>query len=843
MDPVTIAVTGAVAAVVGTAIAVLGFLLDIPSKFAAWKQLRSERRAEQTPSTAEKTPSESSPDPGELPPAETESSPAYEFRPEDFQLANLPTPHSLDLIGRESEKVLLTTEWTKRKNRNIVALIAEGGTGKSFLVSRWLAELKNEEPLPYAGARRIFTWSFYSQGSKGQITSSEGFFSDLLRCFGEDPDSYDSLAKADKALELVCKEQMILVLDGVEPLQNPPGHTDAGRFHDRVMGDFVNWLAGQHWPGLAIVTSRQRLAELAADEGIAVRHVDVQTLKPEDGAKLLSSLGVTGSADEMKEASKEMGGHAFGLVLLGRYLIDVTGDGDIHKRDQVKLLYARLEGAKKAEAMLQAYADWFGAESAETATLHLLGLFDRPAPKAALEKLVAEPVITGLSDAFFEADAPPLTMLLNRLEKLKLITRPDEKTVDGHPLVRGHFGAQLEKNSPEAWKQAHARLFDYFRGIPNDDQPDGEAGLMPLYQSLPHGVAADRAQEALDEVYFRRINRSSQFYGMHQLGLYSTELAALAAFFPGGWQQKPLRELRKSHQGFLLNLAGFALRALGRLQEAQGPFARVVDLDIEIENHRCAASDSNNLSELLHVRGELQDALERVNDTVNFIDRTENKIWQAVYRANRANELAMQGNLQEAKILFEEAEYRKTQEHPDLPYLISLPGFYYVALLLRTEPPSALTDLAERVQATLQIAEQNNWLLDISLDSLNLARIAARLGDETSAAKFDEAVLALKKAGTRHYYPKGYIARAGFRRAQGDFGGAWADSAEVRHIAEPSGMRLYLCDALIEEARLHHLAGDAQKARTKFEEAEAEVNEMGYHWQDSALDELRKALY
>ena len=403
-------------------------------------------------------------------------------------------------------------------------------------MSRWLAELKFKKPIPYAGTRRIFTWSFYSQGSKGQITSSEKFFSDLLRSFGEDPKSYDSLAKADKALELVCREPMILVLDGVEPLQNPPGQNDAGRFHDRVMGEFINRLAGQNWPGLAIVTSRQRLVELAADEGVAVRHDNVEKLEPEDGAKLLAYLGVTGPAEEMRKAAEEMGGHAFGLVLLGRYLVEVTGDSDITKRDQAKLFDANVAGSDKAKAMLQAYADWFKTDSAETAMLNLLGLFDRPVPKAALEKLVAEPVIAGLTDAFYKAGAPPLNVSLKRLEELKLITRPEVETVDGHPLVREHFGAQLQENSPEAWKQAHARLFDYFCAIPKDNHPDDETGLLPLYQSLPHGVAAGRAPEALDDVYYRRINRSGQSYGMKQLGLYSTELAALAAFFPADWQ-------------------------------------------------------------------------------------------------------------------------------------------------------------------------------------------------------------------------------------------------------------------------------------------------------------------
>lgn len=777
----------------------------------------------------------------------TEPEPPFEpaataYNPRRFEINRLPTPHSSDLIGRESEKALLTSEWDNRERRNILALIAEGGTGKSFLVSRWLAELKDKKPAPYAGAGRIFTWSFYSQGSKGQVTSSEGFFSELLRSFGVDPESYDSLGKADKALELVCRETMILVLDGVEPLQNPPNHPDAGRFHDRTMGDFVNRLAGQPWPGLVIVTSRQRLAEMAAQEGQAVRHVVVDTFKPEDGAALLTSLGVTGPEEEKQKASVEMSGHAFGLVLLGRYLVDMIGDGDIAKRDQVKLLDANLPGADKAKAMLQAYADRFGTKSAETAMLHLLGLFDRPVPLAALHALVAAPVIAGLTDPFDGADAPPLNMVLRNLEELKLITRPDAETVDGHPLVREHFGAVLEQQSPEGWREANSRLFDYFRSIPEMDQPDSETGLMPLYQSLHHGVAAGRAQEALNEVYYRRIARGGDVaYGVKQLGLFSTELAALAAFFPGGWQA-PLQEVTRRHQGYLLNHAGFRLRALGRLKEAQEPFELQIAICIELGDDSNAAVNSNNMSQLLLVQGELQAALERANDAVDFIDKTRNKFRQSAYRGQLANVLAHQGKLKEAVALFEEAEYRHRQDRPHERYLYSMHGFLYSSFLLRTTAASVLPGLAERTQATLKIAERSGLLLSIALDSLNLARIAARAGDSTAAAQFDSAITALQKAVQRQELPRGYLARANFRRAQGHLAGAWDDLAEVRHIADPSGMRLYLCDALIEEAWLHHLSGEAEKARAAFEQAESEINAMGYHWQDDELAKLRKAL-
>jgi hypothetical protein len=107
-----------------------------------------------------------------------------------------------------------------------------------------------------------------------------------------------------------------------------------------------------------------------------------------------------------------------------------------------------------------------------------------------------------------------------------------------------------------------------------------------------------------------------------------------------------------------------------------------------------------------------------------------------------------------------------------LHYLISVQGFIYASFLMRTVPSSALPGLAEKVQATLRIAVQRDRLVDIGLHSLNRARIAVLAGDKTAVAQFDTAVAALRKAGARHYIPLGYLARAGFRRLQGDLGGA-----------------------------------------------------------------------
>ena len=61
-----------------------------------------------------------------------------------------------------------------------------------------------------------------------------------------------------------------------------------------------------------------------------------------------------------------------------------------------------------------------------------------------------------------------------------------------------------------------------------------------------------------------------------------------------------------------------------------------------------------------------------------------------------------------------EAEQRLIREPPEVPYLYSARGFEYTSFLLRAAQPSTLSGLDERVQTTLEIAVQNDWLLDMA---------------------------------------------------------------------------------------------------------------------------------
>jgi len=235
-----------------------------------------------------------------------------------------------------------------------------------------------------------------------------------------------------------------------------------------------------------------------------------------------------------------------------------------------------------------------------------------------------------------------------------------------------------------------------------------------------------------------------------------------------------------------------------------------------------------------------------------------------VSRAKRADALHQAGRWEESAEAFREAEALQVEWQPGDPRLYSLRGYQYCDLLLSCGEPEggsglqglaaapeeaqrfrqACREVRERAEQTIQIAKSNHWLLDIALDHLSLGRSHLGLaltaagpatpGGEAeadfaqAAEHLDRAVEGLRKAGDESYAPRGLLARAAFHRLRGDLAGAAADLAEAVEIAERGGMRLHLCDAHLERARLALRQGDPEVARRHVALARQLVAETGY---------------
>ncbi len=751
----------------------------------------------------------------ETPDDETPPSVAPDAAPAPRVYLNRLPVTGADVFGREKELQLLFHAW-ENPQTNVLSFIAWGGVGKSALVNRWLTMMAQHG---YHGARRVYAWSFYSQGTQDRgHASADSFFDDAFRWFGHTGDVPKSPTEKGRLLaDLIAKEKTLLILDGLEPLQHPPGVMH-GQLKDQALMALLKKLARLN-NGLCLITSRATVTDLKSTDTKTTHSHPLENLSTEAGVMILRNYQLKGPESALEAAVTEYDGHALALNLLGSYL-QVVYQGDIHQRDRISALNKEQEAGGHARNVMASYEHWFAQhDRSELDILYLMGLFDRPAEQGAIDALTAAPPIPGLTDRLEDLSFEDWQYALHHLRELNLLAKPEQEAsadLDCHPLIREHFGEMLQTHKPEAWKEAHTRLYEYYKNKPDKDLPDTILEMEPLFAAVTHGCLAGKHQEAFVEVYWERIRRKGEAYTVKKLGAFGADLACVAHFFEKLWD-RPAAELSANFRAGALSWAGFRLRAVGRLKEAMQPMKAGMEMYINDEEWKFSAMTASNLSELSLTLGEVNAGLAYGEKAVGFADQSEDGFHMESKRAAYADALFQAGDLAKAEQLFGEAEAMQKKRQPECPYLYGLSGFQYCEVLL---DKGAYQEVLKRAKETIQIAERHNWLLDIALDKLSIGKAlflqALNTGaDDLSAAKvyLYQAVEGLREAGTQHRLPWGLLARAALSRHEHAFSQAWEDLDEVLEIASYGGMRLHLTDYHLEVARLVQAqlagAGDA----------------------------------
>ncbi|MCZ7361009.1 MAG: hypothetical protein O8C55_13135 [Candidatus Methanoperedens sp.] len=747
-------------------------------------------------------------------------------------LGKLPSTNP-ELFGREKELKILDEAWADPKT-NIVSLVAWGGVGKTALVNTWLGRMRADS---FRGAERAFGWSFYSQGaSEDKQASADQFIATALTWFGDpDPTKGTPWEKGERLAELMRKQKTLLILDGMEPLQ----HREEGRIRDPGLQSLVRELASYN-PGLCVITTRLDVDDIKDFTGTTAVNIPLENLSDEAGMQLLKFLGVKGKDDEIRQAVRDFDGHALALRLLGSYL-SIVYKGDVQKRDRIAKLTIEKKYGGRARQVMESYEKLFKNQP-ELDILRMMGLFNRPAEVGAVDALRAEPAIRGLTSNLKSHE--DWKFALDNLRRAGLLAKEDPSvpdTLDCHPLIREHFGEKLRENNPEAWKEAHSRLYEYYKTHAKE-YPDTIEEMIPLYHAVAHGCQAGRYQEALDEIYWKRIQRGEEYYNQNKLGAFGADLAALSGFFDIYWS-KPATGV--SWEAFVFDAAGFELRALGRLADAAQPMKEGLEGRIAIENWKAAAISANNLSELHLTMGNMASALDYAKQSVELADRSGDTFQRMARRTTLADALHQMGSISESEALFHEAEELQKKRQPEYPLLYSLGGFRYCDLL---QSQGKYKDVLSRAGQTIEIARENRWLLDIALDYLSLGRahllqaLQERKDDFTEAAEhLNQAVDGLRQAGIQEFIARGLLSRAELNTVRRDFNKALCDLDEAAIIVERGEMGLHRADCHLGYARLYLARGDKEKAQESLAAAREMIGKMGYHRRDREVKELEES--
>ena len=486
--------------------------------------------------------------------------PPARLGPKKISVARLPVTGS-DVFGREEDIAFLDRAWANQRV-NVVTIVAWAGVGKSTLVNHWLRRMGARH---YRSAELVFGWSFYRQGSSGGTSSADEFLDAALTWFGDsDPRIGTAWEKGERLAKLISHRRTLLVLDGLEPLQNPPGPQE-GRLRDPSLQAFLRELAAFN-SGLCVITTRLPIADLADHEHSSAPRRDLEQLSSDAGAKLLQALGVKGDQAELRSASDEFSGHCLALTLLGSYLTDAY-NGDIRCRKEVsEHLSHDVRQGVHARKVMESYQAWLG-EGPELSVLRMLGLFDRPADEKALEVLLKPPAIPGLTESLTDLSPSEWQMILARLRRARLLTGEDPHNpghLDAHPLVREYFGEQLRDRQADAWKECNRRLYHYYRTLA-PQLPNSFREMEPLFLAVICGCNAGLFREALHEVYIHRIQRGNAYFVANVLGARGALLTALVHFFEDGRWSSPVKvgveaqRLTAEDQLFILMQAGLYL--------------------------------------------------------------------------------------------------------------------------------------------------------------------------------------------------------------------------------------------------------------------------------------------
>ena len=517
------------------------------------------------------------------------------------------------LVGRDRELAVLDIAWDSEKTR-VVQIVAPGGVGKTQLVKQWRQTLVNREDRQ---SIRVYDWSFYSQGTQQQASADE-FFDTALRWFGETtPEKYkDPWGRGERLAELIRTQRTLLILDGLEPLQHPPGPLE-GELSDPSLQSLLRGLS-EFNPGLCVVTTCQSVPDLSSIYEPQRQTIDLTTLTEADGVRLLQLYGVHGSDEELRQASRDYGGHSLSLILLATYVRD-RFRGDIKYRNRLfdahavdyelqcfsgdELTMGAAEYAKHARKIMASYVAWFENEPDPRATndhrnddltvderqisraavsiLFLIGLFNRPVDAGCLNSLRAGPPIPGLNEPLFAWDDRQsrnnrdclFENAVRRLRKASLLDDVEvnelgncvgQQTLNAHPLVREYFCDLVERQLPGAVKEANLRVYKYLSKIA-PELPLKLSEMMALYHAVSHGCKAGEFEASYCTIYRKRIQQHPHDFSTRMLHAYAQELVLLRSFFVQPW-----REVVPQLKAFIciVNLPVPCLRALGRLREA-----------------------------------------------------------------------------------------------------------------------------------------------------------------------------------------------------------------------------------------------------------------------------------
>jgi tetratricopeptide (TPR) repeat protein len=660
-----------------------------------------------------------------------------------------------NFTGR-AEELARMDRWAADPRVALIGVTAWGGAGKTALVTHWVTETGRLAQRP--GIRGVFGWSFYAD------PSAEHWAATLLewakRDFGIEVAGTGQQAAA--VLALLHAVPLLLLLDGLERVQEGPAGGEFGRLLDGTLREVLSGACRLPHSGLVVLTSRFPFADLEGFDGGSARMLEVPPFTPAEGSALLATAGGGWLAeDQRRELVRAVDGHALATGVLAGLLAAHPPFSDL------VALHAGLAAAARTDARVGKVLEFYAAQMAEADRylLAAVSLFARPVPAEAVLAVAGHQALGDRLAGW----TPGMVRAVVRERLAGLAAWHPDGTISAHPLVRDTF-------RPLALQAAATAATTSLAGLP-EGTVTSRADALRVTEAIELLIDAGQWQPA-DDLYLSRSDN-----GRVWLNLLAARLGqrTATAFVATPARRDACARLNPHRPGFYLNSAGLYAMYAGDLTTACNYLTLAAR---DAWDKRDLAVTLQNLAGCLGRLGQPDPAREAAAEALSRAETAGDRDGVRNSHAILGWLAGLAGDTTAAEDHFTTADQIHLTDYGE--YLYSDPGVLWAQWLGRTERPGPAWDLSRRNAA---ISRKNGWNEDLARCDQILGGLALTAGDTaTAGTHLAAAVAAFRDGDFLTDLAEALPALAACAKVTGDLNAAERHLAEAITMAAPRGL-------------------------------------------------------
>lgn len=576
--------------------------------------------------------------------------------------------------GREEELTRLD-RWLADRQVRLVGVTAWGGAGKTALITHWL--LRHGAMRQRAQVRGVFGWSFYENPSEDEWAQAlVGWAHRTFAVTGGDGSLAEQVCDVLRTLDL------IVVLDGLERVQEGQGGVQFGRLSGGLLREVLVAACMLDHGGLVVLTSRFAFPDLTRFDGRVARMLDVPALTVAEGAELLAQSG-GGWLEEPRRRSLVRGidGHALAVGVLAGALAarPPTADLDALTRE----LERESRTHERVRRVLAFYKDRLSDR--DRALVSIVALFVRPVSTRVVLTLGSSDALRRVLAGWTHRDVQAAAR--ERLAGL-LDWHPDEQ-LSAHPLVRDSF-------RPLALNQDSVQLASQ---LALDGLPEGpvrtRSDALRVLEMIELLLDASEWQAA-DQLYRTRTDDGRLWCALPAAVLGRRSALAFAAL--PARHDACMRHL-PDRVGFYLNEVGLFTMATGDIGAAERHLAAAIERNRSSANAAALVTSLRTMAECQTWLGHVERAIAAASEALAVAQGlSDHKQKRAAYSSLG---WAYHGAAQTARAeqCFVDADYVVRVHHGEYGHLASVDGCRWAEMLIRTGRIDAALRLADHIES------------------------------------------------------------------------------------------------------------------------------------------------